>query len=139
MTHRERILAAINHRETDRLPTDYWGVPEITAKLMKLYGTADMIGLANAMDIDKIFGVGPALKPGRKNTWDVSMQTIPLPDGSGYYEEPVSFPLADFETIDEIEANYVWPTTDMFDYSIGLGKYFCELDNFFKLSYFTLN
>ena len=117
MTHRERVLAAINHRETDRVPVDYWGVPEITGKLMKHYGVSDMIGLSEAMDLDKIIGVGAALKPGRQNMWDISMRRIPLPDGSGYYDEPVSHPIAAYETIDEIEANYVWPTTDMFDYS----------------------
>ena len=29
MTSRERVLAAINHQPTDRVPTDYWGVPEM--------------------------------------------------------------------------------------------------------------
>ena len=117
MTSRERVLAAISHRPTDRLPVDYWGVPEITAKLMRLFGASDMLGLAKAMDIDKIMGAGPALKPGRANMWNVEMQRIPLPGGSGYYDEPVRFPIGGFETISEIEANYEWPTTDMYDYS----------------------
>lgn len=33
MTPKERILAAINHEQVDRIPCDYWGVPEITEKL----------------------------------------------------------------------------------------------------------
>ncbi|MCL2056143.1 MAG: hypothetical protein FWH02_02860 [Oscillospiraceae bacterium] len=144
MTHRERILAAINHRETDRVPTDYWGVPEITQKLMGMFGTADMIGLAKALDIDKIMGVEPVMKQsGRLGMWDIEMKEIPLPGGAGYYQEPVRHPLAGFETIDEIEAGYTWPTTDMFDYS-GI-KSMCELyhrENFaveggyISLSYF---
>ena len=118
MTHKERIMAAINHQPTDRVPMDYWGVPEITEKLMKHFNVKDMLGLSKALDLDKIMGVAaPMIKPDRKGEWDIEMQRIPLPDGSGYYDEPVSHPLGSYETIDEIEANYEWPTTDMFDYS----------------------
>ena len=144
MTHRERILAAINHQPCDRVSTDYWGVAEITQKLMRLYGVTDMLGLAKSLDIDKIMGVDPVMKPGeRRGMWDIEMKKIPLPGGAGYYDEPVSHPLADYETIDEIEANYVWPTTDMFDYSTIREQ--CELyhkENFaveggyISLSYF---
>ena len=118
MTHRERIMAAINHEPTDRVPTDYWGVPEITEKLMKKFGVNDDLGFAKALDIDKIMGVSAPLKPiGRKNMWDVETQKIPIWGGAGFYEEPVREPLANYDTIDEIEANYIWPTVDMFDYS----------------------
>jgi len=117
MSHRERILAAINHQPTDRVPTDFWGVAEITEKLMRHFGVSDMIGLAGALDIDKIMVVEPPIKPGRRNMWDIEMKQVPLAGGAGYYEEPVKHPIGEYETIDEIEANYVWPTTDMFDYS----------------------
>ncbi|MCL2392864.1 MAG: hypothetical protein FWC66_09740 [Oscillospiraceae bacterium] len=118
MTHRERIMAAINHESTDRIPMDYWGVAEITDKLMKHFGVSTMPALAKCLDIDKIMEVNPIMKPGKRNgTWDVEMRSIIVAGGAGSYDEPVSHPLADYETIDEIEANYVWPTTDMFDYS----------------------
>jgi uroporphyrinogen decarboxylase len=117
MTHRERILAAINHEPTDRVPMDYWGVGEIGAMLMKHFGVNDMLGLSKAMDLDLIMGVNAPLKPGRDDMWNVVSKIVPLPDGSGAYSEPVSFPIEKYETIDEIEANYSWPTTDMFDYS----------------------
>ncbi|MCL2422016.1 MAG: hypothetical protein FWD03_09175 [Defluviitaleaceae bacterium] len=118
MTPRERIMASINHQPTDRVPLDYWGVPEITDKLMKHFNVKDMLGLSKALDLDKIMGVGaPMIKPGRRGEWDIEMKRIPLPDGSGFYDEPVSHPIGAYETIDEIEANYEWPTTDMFDYS----------------------
>ena len=117
MTHRERILAAIRHQPTDRVPMDYWGVPEITRKLLDRFGVSSMQELATALDIDMIMEVDAALKPGRQNMWDIEMRQIPLPGGAGFYEETAKHPLAGYETIDEIEANYVWPTTDMFDYS----------------------
>jgi len=115
MTPRERILAAINHQPTDRVPLDYWGVNEITQKLYKHFEVGDMVGLSKALDLDKIMGVWAPLKPGRENTWNLKYKTIQIP--GGIYEEQVAFPLENFETIDEIEANYEWPTADMFDYS----------------------
>ena len=118
MTPRERILAAINHQKTDRLPLDYWGVPETTEKLYKFFNVSNDLELAKAMDIDLIIGVDASLiKPDRKNVWDVEMKRVPLLDGSGFYDEPVSRPLEDCDTIDEIEQVYEWPTTDLFDYS----------------------
>ena len=118
MTHRERILAAINHQPTDRIPLDYWGVPEITEKLLKHFNVPNMFELIKALDLDCLMGTGAAFNaPGRHGQWDVEMQRIPLPDGSGFYDEPVRHPIGEYETIDDIEANYVWPTTDMFDYS----------------------
>ena len=38
--------------------------------------------------------------------------------GSGRYDECVVHPLAGYDTIDAIEANYTWPTADWFDYSL---------------------
>ena len=118
MTHRGRFLAAVNHQPTDRVPLDYWGVPEFTEKLMKHFGVRGHLDLIKAMDLDCPMGVGGFLvKPGRHGEWDVEMKKIPLPDGSGFYDEPVRHPIGGYETIDEIEASYEWPTTDMFDYS----------------------
>ena len=126
MTSRERILAAINHEQTDRIPMDYWGVAEVTDMLMKRFNVKDMLGFAKSLDIDKIMDVNPGMKPiNRKGMWDVEMRKIVVAGGAGVYDEPVCHPLADFETIDEIEANYIWPTTDMFDYSYI--KKQCEL------------
>jgi len=119
MTHRERIMAAINHQPTDRVPTDYWGVPEITEKLMKHFSVGDELSLWKALDIDKIMGVWVPLKPnsGRGDMWNIEYKKVPVADGAGYYWEAAKHPLAEFETIEEIEASYEWPTLDMFDFS----------------------
>ena len=117
MSPRERILAAIEHRPTDAVPTDFWGVPEITAKLYRELGVTDVLGFARALDMDKIITVAPTLKAPRRNMFDIEMRRIPLPGGMGYYEEPVREPLADCESIADIEKNYVFPSVDMYDYS----------------------
>lgn len=117
MSPRERVLAAINHQPTDAVPTDIWAVPEITQKLYDALGVQDMLGLARALDMDKIFGVCPKLIAPRRNMFDIEMRVVPLPGGAGVYEEPVREPLADCETIADIEKNYVFPSVDMYDYS----------------------
>lgn len=118
LTHKERIVRALNHQEVDRIPLDYWGVDEITAKLMEHFHARDMIQLSRAMDLDKIILVSPSLKVDRCGMLDVPMKRIPLPNGAGYYEEPEYFPLGDCETIDDVDACYTFPSTDMFDYSV---------------------
>ena len=58
MTRKERVLAALHHQEVDRVPTDYWGVPEITNTLMryldaKEYPDIQIIGAAYIQDAIK--------------------------------------------------------------------------------------
>jgi uroporphyrinogen decarboxylase len=119
MTHRERILAAINHEPVDRIPTDYWGVGEVTAGLQQLLGVKSTMELFKAMDIDKIMTVQPEyLARDRPDVWGVEYRTVSHPNGAGTYAEPVRFPLQDCQTIQEIEAVYTFPSTDMFDYSV---------------------
>jgi uroporphyrinogen decarboxylase len=38
--------------------------------------------------------------------------------GEGVYKECVYHPLAQYNTIEEVEQNYTWPTADWFDYSV---------------------
>lgn len=119
MTKKERIISAIMHQETDRLPMDFWGVDEITRKLMHHFNAKNMIELADAMDIDKIINVSPIPKNGKTywDTWGIEMRKIKIPDESGYYLEPEKHPLAEYETIEEIERNYTFPTVELWDYS----------------------
>lgn len=120
MTSKERIIASINHLEVDRIPLDYWGVNEVTEKLFSHFAVTDMIGLAKAMNIDKIMYCGPYPKNGMGywDAWGISMKQVPVPGNNGFYDEPVKAVLEDYETIDEIIANYKFPTTDLYDYSV---------------------
>ena len=125
MTSRERILAAINHQPVDRIPTDYWAVDEITNKLMKHLGVKSEIELFDALGIDGIPVVHPTytgpelVRTAEKSEdiWGVRYKHITYADGAGVYGEVSHNPIAEFETIEEIEANYKWPSADSFDYS----------------------
>jgi len=118
MTHRERLLAAMDLKPVDRLPVDFWGVNEIVQKLMDHFAVKDWFALAKALDIDKSFSPAvPLVNKDQGDIWGVEYRQIAITGGAGFYTENSTFPLGGYETIDEIEANYKWPSTDMFDYS----------------------
>jgi uroporphyrinogen decarboxylase len=58
--------------------------------------------------------VGPALPPGQ-DIWGLLRKSID--HGTGAYDEVVNSPLADFETPEDVEANYQWPSVDHWDFS----------------------
>lgn len=119
MTPKERWLAVLRGEQPDRLPMDYWGTTEATRKLRKHLGCATMWQLFDRLHIDRVFTVrpdyvGPRLKPG----YDMyGMRYRQVHYGEGTYRECVTHPLAAYNTVDEIKANYTWPTADWFDYT----------------------
>jgi hypothetical protein len=119
MTNRERILGAMKHESIDRTPMDFWGVKEIEKGLMKHFNVKNWVDLSKKMDIDKIINVGPILKKGYTywQTWGIEIKEIAINNVEGFYSEPKKAPLADFETIDEIEAGYNFPSVELWDYS----------------------
>jgi uroporphyrinogen decarboxylase len=119
MSPRERWEAAIRRGRPDRIPLDYWATAEASRKLMDYLGLADMDQVYTRLHIDRPVFVGPAYTgptpaPGR-NYWGVEHRTIDY--GTGSYAEAVSSPLAGYETVAQIEADYTWPTIDWFDFS----------------------
>lgn len=129
MTSRERILAAMDRKPVDRLPTDYWGTPEMTDMLRSHFGTDDHMELWTRLGVDKIVGVSPRYigpefeqHPGGQWTnpfgyWGVRTREIPYSDGKGVYYDICYSPLRELQTIDDIEAKYTWPSADWFDFT----------------------
>ncbi len=118
MTSRERWLAVLKGEKPDRLPMDHWSTPEALEKLLTYMG-CDYEEAKKRLHIDlphMVTGryVGPPPKDGY-NIWGARTQVVDY--GTGVYQETVSAPLADFETVEEIEANYHWPSPDDWDYS----------------------
>lgn len=121
MNHRERILAAINHRPLDRVPTDMWATEEMWQKLFGVYGVESRAALYDRMDIDGILPVvppyiGPRLRDEGEyyeNEWGEVYRRMSY--GVGIYNERVVFPLANAQTIDDLAAHR-WPDPDWYDY-----------------------
>lgn len=52
MLPRDRVLAALAHRDTDRVPLDFWAVPEVWEKMCRHFGTDDRNAVLDALQID---------------------------------------------------------------------------------------
>ncbi len=118
MTGRERWLAVLNRRQPDRVPMDYWATPETTEALCAFLG-CDFEEACKRLHIDMPYTVsgryvGPPL-PEHQDVFGV--RTRPVQYGSGIYWEAENAPLAAFASVDEIEANYTWPSPDWWDYA----------------------
>ena len=144
MTHRERILAAIEHRPLDRIATDFWGTTEVQEALCQRLGIetatgestpgigfnggplsrglAGIIEMLDRLDIDTMFHVSPPYigpdieRSGSttRNEWGFGYRE--KSHETGTYLEQVVFPLADATSVEEIDA-YGWPEPDWYDYS----------------------
>ena len=128
MTPRERWLAVLNREKPDRIPMDYWATAEATQKLMKYLGCENEDALFEKLHIDHPFTVGPKAKVPLPVTdggdiygrWRGDIFGCRFKDieyGTGAYSECIYNPLAQYETLDEIERNYTWPSVELFDYS----------------------
>ncbi len=118
MTGRERWLAVLNRKTPDRVPMDYWGTPEATERLCRHLG-CDFDGVCRTLHIDTPYTVsgryaGPPL-PEHEDVFGV--RTRPVDYGSGVYWEAENTPLSAYTSVEEIEANYRWPSPDWWDYA----------------------
>ena len=121
MTHRERVLAALNHEQPDRCPCDYTATPEINEALQRHFGQG--VRIVDALDTD-IRKVSPRyVGPKRRTFSDGSEEDIwgvvrsPLSNEYGEYMEPSFLPWESMTTLDEVEA-YPWPSVDWQDFSV---------------------
>ncbi len=119
MTPRERWLAVLNRQQPDRVPMDYWATPETTAALLKHFGCDSYFEMLDKLHVDYPVTVGPAyVGPALPLHTDVfGVGYADMNYGTGVYGEVISYPLAKFKTVQEIEANYTWPNPDWWDYS----------------------
>ncbi len=119
MTPRERWLAVLTRQKPDRVPMDYWATPEASRNLMQYLGCSSMEEVYDRLHIDAVAGVGPRYvgppPPEGQDIWGVRHRQIEYE--TGVYSEPVNHPLAACNSVDEIEASYVWPSPDWWDYS----------------------
>ena len=120
MTSKERWLAVLSRGKPDRLPMDYWATEEATQKVLRFLGCSDEWEMFERLHIDRPVTVqprhiGPPIEPG----YDMYGRRYEDVDyGTGVYSECVYHPLAQYDSVEEIERNYTWPTADWFDYSV---------------------
>ena len=147
MSPKERWLAVLSRQTPDRVPMDYWSTPEFSAKLIKHLGLSqkseaelvdDLTGpvydstlkpvegyaaLQQAlagMHVDFVITVGPEYvgPPLEEDTDVFGIRYRSIQYGSGEYSEAATHPLAEYQSVEEIEENYRWPDPDWWDYSL---------------------
>ena len=121
LTHRERVLLALEHKETDRVPIAMVcasiNLPA-RVELERLLRAERGIGvddyLEPILDIAAVGPkyVGPPLAEG-EDMWGVVRKAVSY--GSGSYDEIDYYPLADAGLAGV--AQHRWPSTEWFDYS----------------------
>ncbi len=119
MTPRERWEAVLSRQKPDRVPMGYSATREATDKLLAHLGLGDTDELFEQLHIDASVGaggryVGPTLPDGE----DVlGLRYEQITYATGTYNECVHHPLAEYDTVAEIEAGYRWPDPDWWEYS----------------------
>lgn len=121
MTPRQRVLQAVHHRATDRVPLFYRDVPEVDARLRSDLGLASRDALLERLGIDFRWVepeyVGPPLvdeaSGRRRDIWGVEYTWVEA--GHGGQWEPVAFPLVEVEDPAALD-DYRWPSVDWFDF-----------------------
>jgi len=119
MTPRERWLAALNDEKPDRVPLDYRATPEANDRLVKHLGCANLSEALERLHIDPVVTVGPKYVgppiPEGEDVFGIGYDNTDY--GTGHYHDAVRHPLAKYNSVEEIEANYRWPSPDWYDYS----------------------
>lgn len=146
MTPRERWQAVLTRQKPDRVPMDYWSTPEFSAKLIHHLGFSRLgykkllqmikrgsrrVGELNearralyqslqSLHVDFVVTVGPRyIGPPLPPDTDVFGCTYRSIDyGTGEYSEVINNPLAGYNSVEEIEKNYTWPSPDWYDHSL---------------------
>jgi uroporphyrinogen decarboxylase len=117
---RERVLLALSHRETDRVPVDFMATPESWAGLKQHLGMDDSEAVLRHLGIDLRHPRQPYTGPplvhhsdgSWTDPWGVRRRAVPHPKGA--YDEIVDHPLARVRDASELAA-YPWPKPEWWD------------------------
>ncbi len=119
MTPRERWLAVLKRETPDRVPMDYWATSEVTDKLKKHLGVETDDEMCEKLHIDRPVSVGPRyVGPAIPDGYDeYGVKYTVVEYRTGAYSEAANSPLAAYNSVEEIERDYTWPTPDWYDCS----------------------
>ena len=122
MLPRERVVLALNHKTTDRIPVDFWSVDEVMQKLLCYFHTDNPETVLETLKIDMRMVDPDYIGPKEKTFPDGSYIT---PMGCHkrrvanefcVYEDFAGFPLDYAESIRDLEAYPNWPDAHMWDW-----------------------
>jgi uroporphyrinogen decarboxylase len=119
----ERVVHALERRQPDRVPFDFWAVPETIATLKNYLKTKDEEELLQLLGIDcRTLGpdyIGPKPEEFPDGTyyteWGSHRRVVRNEYSS--YEEYASYPLAQAASRSDVETWPRWPKPEYFDWS----------------------
>lgn len=122
MTPKERILATLCRKETDRTPIDLWCTPEVLDMLRSYTSIQEELEIYHQLDIDKIVWVFPGYggryfdpnDSGELTPWGVPTRMVKA--GKATYQEYINPPLGEFYDPKQLDDYPLWPDPDKFDY-----------------------
>jgi uroporphyrinogen decarboxylase len=121
LTPRARVMAAIEQRQTDRVPFDFWAVPEVWKALW------DYVDVESDEEVLRLLGVdcrlvapdyvGPAPRVQPDGTyfdaWGTHRRRVT--NAFSTYDEYASFPLDHARTVADVESWSGWPESEHWD------------------------
>ncbi len=121
ITPHQRVEMALRHQEPDRVPFDFWAVPEVWAALRQYLGVEtdeDVLRLLGAdcrMVAPDYVGPAPRLQPDGTyyDAWGTHRRRVA--NRFSTYEEYASFPLAEAQTVAEVETWDGWAKPEHWD------------------------
>ncbi len=122
---RERVKISLKHEMPDRVPFDFWAVPEVKERLKNFFDVSSVEEVLRLLGADcrivnpKYTGDAPEYdKDGNyRDRWGAVRQKVKNKSG-GLYEEYAEYPLSGAETPGEINSWPGWPEADDWDFSV---------------------
>ncbi len=122
MRPKDRVLAAINHQPTDRVPVNFAATAEIIQQLTAHLELSTYEGLLERLGVDlrsvapRYTGPDRGFAPdgSKLDVWGVGYSSVEF--ATGRYSEATYLPFAEFEALEDVES-YPWPSPDWYDYS----------------------
>jgi uroporphyrinogen decarboxylase len=122
MTPYERVDAAIRRQPPDRVPFDFWAVPETIQKMKDYLRVETEEELLRLLGVDcrwvEPVYIGPPLEVLEDGTFYDANGSHRRVVSNAYssYEEYASYPLADCKTADQVRSWGRWARTEYFDW-----------------------
>lgn len=126
MNSRERTFRALDFKEPDRVPVDFWMSTGFKRKLESALKMSEEMFLDSYdVDLRYIQGpcyIGPPLRTFPDGTeediWGIRRKTVTLQTGGATetYKEVVESPLASAKTVEQVNDYLHWPSPDWFNY-----------------------
>ena len=119
----QRVRDAIDRRQPDRVPFDFWAVPETIEKLQNATGMATIESLLQLLGVDCRIVEPEYIGPQRQMEADGTYFDVfgthrkRVTNEFSTYDEYASFPLSTADSIAEIESYERWPDASYWNWS----------------------